>query len=101
MSQFVPNPYHSPSESRRNSGAAALKLAEQLNPLVAQGERVFGVPIGIVKAVANLMRGAHAEGEEGWTATIRRASPPEDPAKVATLVLRGPDDWTPDAPDAP
>ena len=95
MSELIKNPYKSPSETRRNSGAAALALADQINALTEKGERVFSVPIGVVKEVARLLRRACSADEQGqgWIVDIQSA--PEAPTKLATLVLRAPDDWAP------
>lgn len=93
MSQLIENPYRSPKDARRRGAQHVLAAAEQINPLLEQGNRVFNVAIGIADDIAKFLVAAHDEGEPGWSVTIKPCA--ENTSNLATLVVTGPDDWKP------
>ena len=81
----MPNPFYSPSDATRESAAHVAEAAKKINPLLAAGQRVFHVPIGLADAIQDGLT------EIGWIVTKKphTPTPPDapEPDALATLVL--------------
>lgn len=64
------NPFHGVIEVKRRSLAALAKAAEEINALLADGKRLFNVPIGLADAVVEALAEAGPDGEPRWIVKI-------------------------------
>ena len=76
------SPFLSPDEARRLAVPHILKAAEQINPLLAAGQRVFHVPIGLGTPLQD------AISEKGWSVEQRPYA--ADPDSQVSLVVSEP-----------
>ena len=72
------NPFSTPADADRDSVKHVAELAPAINIALAQGQRAFPLPIGIVDAVA---RGLEASG---WSTSIRDRNPETTGVLVVT-----------------
>lgn len=73
------SPFYSPADATRESVAHIAEAAKQINPQLAAGQRVFHVPIGLARGIAEELT------KSGWIVTEKAHQ--SDPEGMRTLVL--------------
>lgn len=73
------SPFYSPADATRESVAHIAEAAKQINPQLAAGQRVFHVPLGLARGIAEELT------KSGWIVTEKTHQ--SDPEGMRTLVL--------------